>query len=103
MAYLSLHRQYIMTPCKGAWEAIAARKRDIQGQAIQDFLQSHSAGVETDQQGPICDLDYIELRYALARGDLKAETVIVAYIHRYGCSLHSELCIDLFVQSNRSA
>lgn len=73
-----------MTQCKGDWKAIVARKRNIQDQAIKDFLQTYNDGAGES----ICDLDHAELRDAIARGDFKAETVIVAYIHRYEGSFH---------------
>lgn len=67
----------------GNWKDIAARKRTIQEQAIDDFLKRFN-DVCTQLNGiDVCDLGHEELWESLAWGSVQAETVTIAYIRRY--------------------
>lgn len=66
----------------GGWKEIAARKHEIQHESIERFLQKFPS-VENPDGFDICDLEYAELRELLTRGNIKAEAVTIAYIHKY--------------------
>lgn len=86
-----------ITPC-GNWKDIAARKRTIQEQAMNDFLKRFNDTCTQVNGIDVCDVGHEELRESLARGSVQAETVTIAYIRRYNLpalpnsKAHANLC-----------